>query len=176
MKMGCCFFGMHPSCKDFFKQVQTDWDETNEFSPKFLQNKPDIGITINNINDLLNDYLTIDDWNLFQNNVINVLLADYEFRTGVNEVFTLSGLPVTKASVVATLAGNSTLSLSGAMKPGQDINIHVVATSALTVTLPVASGWTQMDDATFDLDTGGVAEINVWCTGTGLYSVKTIVK
>ena len=172
----CIYFGMHPQCKDFFKQVQTDWDETNEFSPSFLRNKPNVGITVNDITGLLENYLKISIWDLFQNNVVNVLLADYKFRTGVNEVTTLSGLPVTKASVVATLSGNSTLSLSGAMEPGQDINVHVIATSSLKVTLPSSSGWTLMDDTSLDLESGGVAEINVWCTGTGLYSVKTIVR
>ena len=173
---GCGLFGMRPGCRDFFKQLQTDWDETNEMSPSFLRNKPDVsGLTVEEITDILEGFLTIDEWDLFLLE-FNKIVLDYDWRYGVNAVSTLSGLPVSKASVVCTLGGNSSLSLSSAMKVGQNMNVKVVATAALTVALPTASGWVLMDEDSLALSAGDVAEINVWCTGDGDYSVKTIVR
>jgi len=176
MKFGCAFFGMHPSCRDFFKQVQSDWEETNEMSPRFIQHKPDTGLSGDDIVNLLEGFFTVDEWNSFFTEFTDTVMADYNWRYGVNTVSTLSGLPVSKASVVATLAGDSTLSLAGAMKPGQVMNVQVVATSSLTATLPTASGWMLMDEDLLELSAGDVAEINIWCTGAGLYSVKTAIK
>ena len=175
----------HTRCEDFYKLVQADFMEENEFSPSFIRNK-------SGIKDWLEGYASEGDLDEFKiqyfnsifvigdiNNYTEVpvtIVEDMIFRYGVNNVTTLTQLPVTKQSVVATLSGNSELSLASDMHSGQSINIKIMPLVPLTVTLPSSSGWTLMDETQLDLVVGEVAEINVWCTGIEQYSLKTLVK
>lgn len=177
-------------CEGFFKQFQSDWDEINEFSPKFILNKPllDSGLSKQDVLDILSDYLTLQDFNNFltlihntvgdiENNqsLVITLIDDLKFRYGVNTVTTLVDLPVSKQSVVAILSGANTLSIASDMKPGQVINVKVNVTAYSVIDLPISAGWTLMNDNPLEVNTNETVEINIWCTGTGLYSVKTII-
>ncbi|MDR2917846.1 MAG: hypothetical protein LBV72_00565 [Tannerella sp.] len=178
--MGCSngCFSCSNKCEDFFKQFQSDWTETNDYSPSFIRNKLDSS-----------DFVTTEDFEDFENEIIRVLgnpsdytniaitlLGDLTFRYGIGVVFSLANLPVSKQSVVANLSANSTLSLSSDMKPGQVINIEINPSVALKVTLPLSANWIHMDVSELDLSADQTAEINIWCTGNGKYSTKTIVK
>ena len=177
-------------CEPKFKMFQSNFDEDNEFSPSYIQNRPKIEgfLTDDKLTEILQEYLRIEDFDKFRDEIIRVvgdpgnytniaitLLGDLDFRYGVNNVTSLVNMPVTKQSVVARLTGNDTLSLGAAMKPGQVINIKVEALTALKVVLPASTGWTLMDESEIELDAQQVAEINVWCTGVNEYSVKTVV-
>ena len=175
-KRGCCEDAR-------FKMFQSNWDEDNKFSPQYIQNKPDV-LTSKSFERVLEGYVKMEDYDELiraigdpseYNNLQITLLSDLVFRYGVNVVNNISNMPVTKQSVIANLFGNNQLSFSGAMLPGQVINVKVVPSVALTVYLPTTAKWTLMDDSEFDLEPGQVAEINVWCTGVGEYSVKTVV-
>lgn len=190
--MGCgggCF-GCLEKCEDFFVQFQSDWDETNAFSPGYVKNKPDVSgfVTAKALEDALKEYVKSEDFEDFAGEVFRVmgdpedypdlavtLLKDLVFRYGVNAVDSLAVLPVDRQSVVANLSGDNTLSLLEDMKAGQVMNIQVNPSVALKVTLPASANFKLMDEEELDLDAGQTAEINVWCTGDGVYSVKTLV-
>ena len=189
--MGCkggCFSCGH-RCERFFVQFQSNFLEENEFSPQFIQNRPDGGVTEKWVTELLEGYVEtgeFDELGVLVREIVRVvgnpsdysslaitLLGDLAFRYGVNVVDALSGLPVDRQSVVANLSGDSALSLSAAMRPGQVINIRVNPSAALKVMLPTSVGWTLMDESVLELSAGETAEINIWCVGSGEYSVKT---
>ncbi|MDR1222358.1 MAG: hypothetical protein LBL07_05710 [Tannerella sp.] len=177
-------------CEDFFVQFQSDWEEANQYAPGFIRNKPDTSgfVTAKGLEDALKEYVKSGDFEDFAREVFRVvgnpedypnlavtLLNDLVFRYGVNAVDSLAFLPVDRQSVVATLTGNNTLSLSGDLKAGQVMNIQVNPSVALKVTLPAGANFKLMDEEELNLEAGQTAEINVWCTGDGVYSVKTLV-
>ncbi len=96
------------------------------------------------------------------------------FLDGVNYVSTVVDLPVDKQSVVATVGGDEALSLDGALEPGQVMNIKIVATADLKISYPSSPDWTYVYDTELVLKNGDIAEINIWCTDTDKYSVKTL--
>ena len=178
---GSCIY--HKHCERFFKQIQADMGEDNEFSPAYVRNKTNLNgvVTEQRVTEILDEKLSdilrvLGDPDNYQSLSIT-LLENLMFQYGVNVVATLVNVPVTKQSVEATVGTNETLSLAAAMKVGQLINIKVKATGNITITIPSTSGWEIMNDEdTFDLVTNQLAEINIWCTGNGQYLVKVSVK
>ena len=87
-------------------------------------------------------------------------------------VTTLTGLPINKDIVVATLSAATDLTLSAAMDVYQLLTIVVKPTSAITQPIPITNGWSSMDGDTLTLESGKLAEISILCYESGKYSVS----
>ncbi len=161
--------------------AQSDWSETDAGEASYIKNKPDLSryaqqSEVDNLTDVY--FQIVEDLGepLVYDYGGYTLLEFLGFNLGVNYVSTLVNLPTTKGSVVATVGTDETLSLDGVFNRGFTINIKVVATANLKITLPASSNWVLMDVSELDLTNGDIAEINIWCTEVNEFSVKTLVK
>ena len=96
-----------------------------------------------------------------------------DFYEGFNSVTTLSSLPITKRSIVATVAGSTTLSLSGTLRQGRELHIKVYNNSGaeLTQSLPTSTPWESKktdgsDISSVKIPAGGSLELSIWAVNS----------
>lgn len=102
-----------------------------------------------------------------------------DFYEGFNSVTTLSSLPITKRSIVATVTVSTTLSLSGTLGPGRELHIKVYNNSGaeLTQSLPTSTPWESKktdgsDISSIKIPAGGSLELSIWAVNSK-YIIKT---
>lgn len=97
--------------------------------------------------------------------------ARFDRLFGVNTVTSLTSLPVTKRSITATLAGQTTLSLAADMEVGEELIIRCVPSATFTQPIPNTGKFVSMSGVSLDVTSGVAFEISVWCYATGMYSI-----
>lgn len=95
------------------------------------------------------------------------------YDVGSNSVNTLTGLPVDKRLVVASLAAASDITLSGTLSVGREILVSITPTSDFTQPLPVSGGWLSLDGDSLEVKSGKPAEISILCVGDNRYVVSS---
>ena len=96
--------------------------------------------------------------------------------TGVNTVTTLASLPVSKRSIVATLASATNLSVASGMSVGQDLYIRCKAMATFIQPIPNSGAYTSMSGSSLSVASGDVFEISIWCYAAGAYSISVKMK
>ncbi|MDR1883728.1 MAG: hypothetical protein LBR26_13230 [Prevotella sp.] len=112
---------------------------------------------------------------------MNSILPYLTFKLAAQSLSSVSNIPATAANTFAQISGSANLSISNIanLKPGYEMVIRVknTASSAITLTLPVAS---LIDNdygpATLEIPASGVAEVSIWCYTATMYSVKASLK
>lgn len=92
---------------------------------------------------------------------------------GANSVTTLTNLPVDKDTIVATLSAATTISLKSAMNIGESLTIVCKPTASFTQPIPNSGSWKSMDGDSLSITSGKWFEINIYCYGSGTYSVSS---
>lgn len=140
-------------------QIQSDWNQANNTAKDFIKNKPTIPTVTN---DFTNDYKGLLDR-----------------VSGFNSVTTLTSLPVTKQSIIASVTAATTISLAATLTNGLLLHIKVynTSTSAITQTLPTTGSFeSKKTDGTnktsISIPAGGNAEISIWAINDK-YIIKT---
>ena len=95
--------------------------------------------------------------------------ASWSFLSGVNRVTSLSGLPVTKRTVVATLSGASPLSLNGELGVGQRMHVLCFPSSDFGQIMPTSSSFIPIGRSLVEVKKDTPFEIVVWCYDSGKY-------
>lgn len=98
--------------------------------------------------------------------------------TGVSEVTTLVSLPVTYRSISAVISttADGTISLASSLAAGEELMLHIVASAAITVSFASSTNVTYMDSQTWNMASGDVLEISIWCYKSEHYSVSSKIK
>lgn len=140
-------------------QVQSDWNQATNTAKDFIKNKPTIPTITNDFDD---DYK-----------------GQLDRVSGFNSVATLTSLPVTKQSIIASVAAATTISLAATLANGLLLHIKVYNTSAsaITQTLPTTGSFESkktdgMNKTSISIPAGGNAEVSIWAINDK-YIIKT---
>ena len=140
-------------------QIQSDWNQTTNTAKDYIKNKPTIP-TVSN--DFTNDYKELLDR-----------------VSGFNSVSTLTSLPVTKQSIIASVSAATAISLAATLANGLLLHIKVYNTSgsAITQALPTTGLFESKkidgtNKASISIPAGGNAEISIWAVNNK-YIIKT---
>lgn len=100
--------------------------------------------------------------------------TDDDRNKGVNNVTTLTSLPISKRLIYATVTAATSISLSSAMEVGSELHIVVYNSSAAAVTqvLPNTGAFVSMSGSSISIPSVGHVEINILCHATGSYIIR----
>ena len=100
--------------------------------------------------------------------------TDDDRNKGVNNVTTLTSLPISKRLIYATVTAATSISLSSAMEVGSELHIVVYNSSAAAVTqvLPNTGAFISMSGSSVSIPSVGHVEINILCHATGSYIIR----
>lgn len=95
---------------------------------------------------------------------------------GVNNVTTLTSLPISKRLVYATVTAATSLSLSSNMEIGDELHIIVYNSSYSTRTqaLPNSGSFISLSGTSISLPSRGRVEINILCYATNSYIIRAL--
>ena len=100
--------------------------------------------------------------------------TDDDRNKGVNNVTTLTSLPISKRLIYATVTAATSISLSSTMEVGSELHIVVYNSSAAAVTqvLPNTGAFISMSGSSVSIPSVGHVEINILCHATGSYIIR----
>ena len=114
-------------------------------------------------NETLSDYAT----------TASVLQAtsDATFNNGHNAVSSVTGIPVSKRLVIATISNNGSFTLASTPADGREIHVivHNTSSSDIEITMPSGSNYVKMSGDTLTVAGSSYADINVISDGTKMY-------
>lgn len=105
------------------------------------------------------------------------LISDFnddDRNKGVNNVTTLTSLPISKRLIYATVTAATSISLSSALEVGSELHIIVYNSSAAAITqvLPNTGAFVSMSGSSISIPATGYVEINILCHATGSYIIR----
>ena len=120
--------------------------------------------TVSQITDLnLGNYATTES--------VSQAISDATFNNGHNAVSSVTGIPVSKRLVIATISNNGSFTLASTPADGREINVivHNTSGSDIEITMPSGSNYVNMSGDTLTVAGSSYADINVISDGTNMY-------
>ena len=102
---------------------------------------------------------------------VSQAISDATFNNGHNTVSSVSGIPVSKRLVIATISNNGSFTLASTPADGREIHVivHNTSGSDIEITMPSGSNYVNMSGDTLTVAGSSYADINVISDGTKMY-------
>ena len=102
---------------------------------------------------------------------VSQAISDATFNNGHNTVSSVSGIPVSKRLVIATISNNGSFTLASTPADGREIHVivHNTSSSDIEITMPSGSNYVKMSEDTLTVAGNSYADINVISDGTKMY-------
>lgn len=103
----------------------------------------------------------------------SALRDKFAYYEGANSTSTLTGLPVNKRLITASLASATNISLAAGMTVGRELVISITPTANFNQPIPIAGGWSSLDGDKIGLSVGKITEISILCVAASNYVVSS---
>ena len=102
---------------------------------------------------------------------VSQAISDATFNNGHNAVSSVSGIPVSKRLVIATISNDGSFTLASTPADGREIHVivHNTSGSDIEITMPSGSNYVKMSGDTLTVAGSSYADINVISDGTKMY-------